>query len=285
MTLLPIDVVRLSGKGANEYLQGQVTADVNLLTEQGGSLDAFVLEPTGKVHSLVTIVRSEDTLNLLVDKGYGQTLLSRLKRFAIRAKTEFSLESDVEVFTSDGEMIMGGEPLVYVASRLLPTPFSIGTFDIDRSSTAKVDLSANLEYLGLLRSKQIAPLMRDLENVSVFPATFSDIFADLVSLSKGCYTGQELVARMDSRGSIAPLVFATFISRERLDQSINSDNLMVEGSDAGNVTSFYFDTGSNHIIATGYIKRRFVDSYSLEFVGVSTGATFERIKPPSAVPL
>ncbi len=280
MVQLPLEVVRLTGKGANDYLQGQVTADINSLVNPEAAVDAFVLEPTGKVSSLVTVTRKDDDLILLVDQGYGEALLTRLKRFAIRAKTEFILEGSARVYIGDDESAGDAHTLIYEATNLIPDPFVVIMEEEKQKANIESELHLDIDSFGLLRAERIAPLMRNLEGTPVFPATFPDIFTASVSLSKGCYTGQELVARMDSRGSAAPLAFSTFVpidSVDSLDSAIAPEALTVEGVDAGKVIEFY-NRDSKLLLATGYIKRTYADDWSLEFMGSSSKVRFMRFK-------
>ena len=279
---LPLDAVRLTGKGASEYLQGQVTADIGSLMEREDAVDAFILEPSGKVNSLVTVVRRDDDFVLLVDEGYSESLLARLKRFAIRAKTEFVLEGSAHVVIRDHESMGDFSPVTYTSTNLIPAPFVLRLGEKSEVDHEELETRLDINGLGLLRAERVAPLMRDLSDTSAFPATFPDIFTASVSLSKGCYTGQELVARMDSRGSTAPLVFSTLAPLDdtnSFDATLHSETLTVDDVEAGKVTTFYLDDHSKLMLATGYVKRSYADKLSVEFIGASSNVRFIRTKP------
>lgn len=76
---------------------------------------------------------------------------------------------------------------------------------------------------------------------------------DDVSFSKGCYTGQEIIARMESRGRLAKKLF-----RLRPAQPINAgSDLMLAGRHAGTVTSAA--NGPIGPVALGYVKTSVLD--------------------------
>jgi len=253
MTRFEMDCVVLSGKGAETYLQGQITQDVTEVAV-GGSIDAFVLEPSGKVHSLVTVLRAESEFYLLIDSGYRDGLIERLKRFSIRSKTEF--DSVAATIKSNEKEVPYKEAAtnVYRATKLIPLGFSIS---IGKQIEQFKD--TNFEVIRGIRVSSCIPSMVDVLGQNVFPASFPALFESAVSLKKGCYTGQELVARMDSRGSSAPLVFRGFrphvetaLYRDMIPQSLE---LRYKDDKAGVLTSLVFDEDDKLVVAGGYLKR------------------------------
>src|SRR5436305_2568552 len=85
---VPRDVVRTAGPEAVSYLQGQLSQDVEGLP-LGGSAESLLLSPQGKIDALVRVTRTaEDELLVDVDGGYGEAVVSRLRRFKLRTKVE-----------------------------------------------------------------------------------------------------------------------------------------------------------------------------------------------------
>ena len=85
------DVVDISGPQAVQYLQGQISADIEALAA-GQSAMSFVLDPKGRVESLFRITRlADDEFLADVESGYGQALQESLVRFKLGTKAEFQL--------------------------------------------------------------------------------------------------------------------------------------------------------------------------------------------------
>lgn len=75
-----------------------------------------------------------------------------------------------------------------------------------------------------------------------------------VSFSKGCYTGQEIIARMESRGKLAKML----MKLSSQDEIVVGDSLMHEGKSVGSITSVA--PTPNGYIGLGYIKTAVVES-------------------------
>lgn len=200
------DVLSVTGPQATDYLQGQCSQDVAAL-DVGGSADTLLLEPDGKLSALVRVVRTaEDTFVLDVEAGFGEAVAQRLARFKLRTK--------VEIAPLDWPCVALRGPLVGVgiARRGLPSgvralPFSWnGTEGVDllgpevESAVPEGALWCGTQSWEALRVEAGIPAMgRELDGRTI--AAEAWLVERAVSFTKGCYTGQELVARLDARGS------------------------------------------------------------------------------------
>lgn len=199
------DVVVVEGPEAIDYLQGQLSQDVAALGP-GESAPAFVLQPTGKVDALVRVTRLEEDAALLdVDRGWGDALLARLRRFLLRTKAE------LVPATWSGLAVRGPgslDVLVPAGARGLTVTWP-GVAGLDVLSDGEVALAGvplvEREALEVLRIECGVPAMgAELTDASI-PAEAGQWWIDAaVSFTKGCYTGQELTARIDSRGGNVP---------------------------------------------------------------------------------
>ena len=82
------DVLAVRGPDAEAYLQGQLSQDVAPLAV-GASADSLLLEPDGKLSALLRVTRTDGQGFVLdVDKGYGEAVAARLRRFLLRSKVE-----------------------------------------------------------------------------------------------------------------------------------------------------------------------------------------------------
>ena len=189
------DVITATGADARTYLHSQLSQDIASM-RVGETRQSLLLQPTGKLDGIIRVTCVEgETFILDVDAGCGDAVLARLNRFKIRVKVELSL---------------GRESWVAVRNVSSPIPGSIPAWRCDGTA---VDLRGESVDAGISQGS-----FDDFEEARIIAAwptmnvdvTESSIPAETgindvaVSFTKGCYPGQELVERMDSRGSIAP---------------------------------------------------------------------------------
>ena len=189
------DVITATGADARTYLHSQLSQDIAGM-RVGETRQSLLLQPTGKLDGIIRVTCVEgETFVLDVDPGCGDAVLARLNRFKIRVKVELSL---------------GSESWVAVRSVASPIPGSLPAWRCDgsavdlRTGTAPAEFKqGSLEEYEQARIIAAWPAMNvDVTETSI-PAE-TGIIDVAVSFTKGCYPGQELVERMDSRGSIAP---------------------------------------------------------------------------------
>ena len=228
----PRDVVRVAGPDAATYLQSQVSQDLRGLAV-GASAWTFLLEPTGKVVVLARVCRAaDDEFVLDTDAGFGETMAARLNRFRIRVKAEvesldwrcLAVRSDdgetsaVEVGGLDGATPAWGDGIDLLGPAVEPPSCQAGT---------AADLLA-------ARSAAAWPAMgNEIVPGETIPAE-TGVVSLAVSFTKGCYPGQELVERMDSRSASAP----RHVERVEVPAgTAPGDPYLVDGAQVGVVTS------------------------------------------------
>jgi folate-binding protein YgfZ len=213
------DVVLVQGPDAATYLQGQLSQDITPLTI-GDSAFALLLQPQGKVDAWLRVTRiGDEAFALDVDAGWGDAVLARLKRFLLRTKAELSLEHwPVAVHDTDDAEVPAGA--WKVASEVE------GTTTLLNASGGLTD-----DEIDARRIAAGIPRMGNELDESTIPAA-AGIVDRSVSFTKGCYTGQELVARIDSRGDRVPTKLRRVTGTAQV-----GDTLVVDGRDVGRVTS------------------------------------------------
>ena len=200
-TEYPRDVVQVSGADATTYLQSQVSNDLRPL-QVGDSAWSFLLQPTGRVDVLLRVWRTaDDTYVLDTDAGFGVVMVARLNRFKIRVKADIvPLEWRCVAVRGTSDTAGTADPGV---ERLVA--WGEGYDLLGASPLVPVDVPQGDAVLLLEARVQAAWPQMGIEIVpgETIPAETGVI--DLaVSFTKGCYPGQELVERMDSRAATAP---------------------------------------------------------------------------------
>jgi folate-binding protein YgfZ len=241
---VPRDAVLVSGPDAETYLQGQLSQDVAVLAG-GASAWTFLLQPTGKVDVFGRVTRrAADAFLIDTDGGFGPALVERLRRFLLRTKATV-------------------EPLAWRAIAVRNPGPTLVTTDAALVLSANWHEQRGFDLLGetveppLGATRVERPAYERLRVEAGWPAMGAELTADTIpaeagvvpvaaSFTKGCYTGQELVARIDSRGGHVPHL----LRHVRLERPAKAgDALEVDGKAVGRLTSVAGD------LALAYVGR------------------------------
>ncbi len=276
------DIVAVRGPEAEAYLQGQVSQEVAALAV-GASADSLLLEPDGKLSALLRVTRTDAQGFVLdVEGGYGDAVAARLRRFLLRSKVELehlpwrclSLRGAGVGEAAAGLLGVLGERGVLALS------FDWnGWTGIDLIGPDDVVLGPEVAALpqgivacgpGAVEACRIVsgiPAMgSELTNKTI--AAEAGLVERTVSFTKGCYTGQELVARLDARGSNVArrLVGVVAASGSPDDEDLTrgmtlhagdapADDGALEDRVVGTVTSAAWSPELGAWVALGYLHR------------------------------
>ena len=234
-------VFTVTGADAGKYLHSQLSNDIASL-HVGGSRYSFVLEPMGKVIALVRVTRAEEETFVLDTEnveGLGDQLLARLNRFKIRVKADIAVSSQryLSLRSRDGSPI---EQAGFAVSQW----GSGAVIDAPLTSIAESVVSqfvqVSPEEFDALRIRSSWPAMgSEIIAGETLPAA-TGVVPIAVSFTKGCYPGQELVERMDSRGSTAPKNLR-LLTGSIVDNAKSGDAVIVNGETVGEFTSVASD--------------------------------------------
>jgi folate-binding protein YgfZ len=234
------DAVTVRGPDSATYLQGQLSQDVAALPD-GASTWSWVLQPAGKVDALVRVTRvGPDEFLLDVDGGFGGSLVARLARFKLRTKADIEQEGWRALRVLDRrpeevDLVAPWADLVRFEVRADGSWGAAPAVDLWGPDVAVPD-GATLVDAGALEVARIeagVPKMGAELTERTIPAE-TGLVEGTVSFTKGCYTGQELVARIDSRGSNVPRHLRRLRSAVPLE--VGAD-LVAGGKVVGAVTS------------------------------------------------
>ena len=210
----PRDVVRVSGPDALTYLHGQVSQDL-LGMAVGDSRWTFLLQPAGRVEVLARVRRTDDdTFVFDVDGGYGEALVARL-----------------EPVPDPGQGGRRAVPWRVIAVRGvdgvddLVGPDPVPPEGVRRGHPRRA-------RAGSRRRRVAGDGFGDRPGETI-PAE-TGISDRAVNFTKGCYPGQELVERMDSRGAAAPRRLRVLAVEEGAEPG---DPIVHDGAEVGVLTS------------------------------------------------
>jgi folate-binding protein YgfZ len=268
------DVVRVAGPDAVAYLQGQISQDIDALAI-GSSARSFVLQPTGKVDAWARATRiAADEVVLDVDGGHGDALAARLRRFLLRTK------ADVDALDWRAVAIRGPRAAEAIPAGAgddaLVTPAGWpGVDGVDLLGPAvdpppgvpKVDASA---YESLRIRSGVPRMGAELTGATIPAETGRWVVDASVSFTKGCFTGQELVARIDSRGGHVPRHLRGLVADAGELPPVGAP-VVVDGAEVGRVTSAAPAPGTGRALALAYVGRAVTPPAAAEVSGGGPG--------------
>jgi folate-binding protein YgfZ len=245
---LPRDFVHAAGPDVTSFLQGQLSQNVAVLAP-GASTWALLLQPQGKVTAFLRVLRvGEEEFVLETDAGFGPAVFERLNRFKLRVKC------DLEPLAWRCLAVRGPKAHELVPEGVVADwPGLPGRDLVGESPVVPAGVTeCGMDTYEAVRIEAGIPVMgRELDEGTI-PAE-AGVVDMSVSFTKGCYTGQELVARIDSRGGNVPRRLRGLVLEAGpapVGAAVRAD-----GKDVGQLTSVAFSPGLDATVALAYVRR------------------------------
>ena len=235
-TLKNNGVIKLTGDEKVSYLQGQVTADINQLTDNNALL-ACHCDFKGKIWSVFYTFAWQDTILLVTHNSVLEKSLSELNKYGVFAKVEISNQSDKWQITGGsgalfaktttelfGELPTGDRKVISNAYGLVMSlQHPELRYLVLQPNDAEKQLNFNVAENGELW--EIADIQAGLGDIR--EATISEYVPQMLNLQslnaidfeKGCYMGQEVVARTKYLGRNKRAGFVLIAESENNDLS------------------------------------------------------------------
>jgi len=269
------DGVVVCGPGGLDWLQGQVSQDLSSLAGKGeegrhGSRETLVLSPQGKIDSSCRVTTlGPDSYLLDVRSGFGGALYERLRRFKLRVKADLELLDGLQSVEVRGPRAPSGRELASIGGTSLVAvvpvdwPSWTGSDVLFRGEVPAADLAlldvgldagpGDDEAFEAARIEAGVPELGLELTERTIPQEAGELVARTVSFTKGCYTGQELVARIDARGANTPRSLRGVVIEG--GKPTAGDAVLVAGAKVGELTSVAWSPGFAGYVALAYIKR------------------------------
>ena len=154
-------IIQISGIDSAEFLQGQITNDINLVSNDK-FIDSAVCNVQGRVISLFMIRKYAEDFQIIVDSSLSVKLLNHLKKYAVFFKTEMNIISQL----SKGLVVISDEE-----------------WEKDCIKKGRAEINDHL-------SEKFTPHELNYHK------------NEIINFQKGCFTGQEVIARMQYRGKL-----------------------------------------------------------------------------------
>lgn len=214
-----LSVIRASGEEAGHYLQGQVSCDLSAV-DQGAHRNGMHLSLKGRGLVSVRLVRQGDDYLLLCPNGMEETVIKALCKYRLHAKVDFTVDHELivlglagaldQVQTQLGELPPAGEYRHNERAIVLRYPYTEQLLMLVPEQHAEslwADVQDNRALTGangwqyqdiLAGEGHVFPGGED----RFMPQGLNYDVIGGVSFNKGCYTGQEVVARMHFKGKM-----------------------------------------------------------------------------------
>jgi len=292
-------ILVLTGRDRGKYLHAITSNNIQALEEGRGAL-ALLLNPQGRIQAELEVYAQAEKLLVRADASVRERTLTTLQKYIISSAVKIE-----DMTEKMGSMAVEGPVAAEIVQQAcgvelqnLPEmairDVTIGDITcqlLRRSHFGEpgAEFIAPREWLPLLWQKLLAavrahggePIGMDTLNalrleagVPWFGADFGDAMipheAALedthISFTKGCYTGQEIVERVRSRGHVnrkrVALKFST------AEPPLPGTKLRAGGADVGHVTSAAFSPAAGTAIGMGYLRREhFMPGSVVDFDG------------------
>jgi tRNA-modifying protein YgfZ len=192
-----LGTLQFKGPDAQKFLQGQLSNDVARLTP-GSMLRAGLHNAQGRTLALLWLIgRSQEDILALLPRELLSPIATQLRRYLLRAKLTLSdVSEQFRIHGVCGDK--GAQPppdgVLYDPGRALLIQPALQAAPsgkpMSREQWRALDIAAGVPQVYAATSAQFVAQMLNLDCV------------DAVSFSKGCYTGQEVIARAHYRGRV-----------------------------------------------------------------------------------
>lgn len=197
ITLPYLSVARFSGTDAGEFLHNQVSNDVQGL-DDGESVFACYCEPKGRVLALLLVCRVDDGFYVVMASALAKAVTDRMRMFVLRSQVEIELLDQCAIVGVIEETVPNATEL----ATILPVPGTERSLllldaktvaDADESTVdawKAAELRSGICWLDFATSGEFLPQWLGFDELGA------------VNFRKGCYPGQEIVARTRYLGKV-----------------------------------------------------------------------------------
>jgi folate-binding protein YgfZ len=277
------------GRDRERFLNGQVTNDVKALAPGAGCYTA-VVNAKGRMEGDACVYRLAEEFLLDCEPGWATALAQRLERYVIAddvqiadAAPHFGLLSvqgpraaevaralapsleppaqplslKVVAHAAWGELYVVNQPRVGVPGWEVYVPRAALEAAAETLRSAAAHLGGRLAGWEALETARIeAGIPRwgaDLDESTLPPE--AGLEARAISYTKGCYIGQEVLARIRTYGHVNRALCGLWLGEWQGALPARGDRLFRDGREVGHVTSATRSPGLNAAIALGYVRR------------------------------
>ncbi len=248
-----LNLLQVSGEKAGQLLHGQFTNNIRDLVPGTGNYNLF-LTVKGKVLADLHVLCREDDFLLLIPQNFFSLIRDHLQKLAPLSRvTLLDVSGNWRVIHVLGNSEPAAQPNTFLfrSDRLGETGYDVITpantnLSDALTKTSGKELTAN-EAENLRIQNGVPKVGIDVTEANL-PQEAG--LSHALNFTKGCYLGQEIVARLEYRGRLTKK-----LERLIIDGSAKADAILTENSDAvGRLTSVAFNEQTQKTHALGFVK-------------------------------
>jgi folate-binding protein YgfZ len=270
-------LIAVWGRESVQFLNGLITNDAAALAD-GAQMTAAFPNAQGRLLALVRVRKSEERFLFETDEATHEKVFQNLHRFTFAG--DFFVEDMsagyeyFEIFNNPADPTDPGNALIFngTASTDYFVPVDAAdAFENELRASGAIELGH--ELYELLRIENGVPKYGvDMDESTVVLETGLD---EAVSFNKGCYIGQEIIARIHFRGHVAKKLAGLMLDTAELPGSANGgpanyELLSPDGKNAGRLTSIVLSPRIGRIIALGYVRYDYLAEGTILKMGETT---------------
>lgn len=240
MDLSRFSLVAIRGEDRDSFLQGQLTNDIRELSHTHSQLSGHC-SPKGRMLANFRVLRRNDSILLQLPDDKLEEILKRLRMFVLRSKVEITDTSDglirigiagdcaaallaptiPELPKRDNDMVHSGELTTIRMAGSTPRFEIIGPLEPIKALWQTLSANARIadgDLWALLDIRAGIPTVYAATTDAFVPQMVNMQLIDGVSFTKGCYTGQEVVARMKYLGKLKRRMYLAGVETDTAPQ-------------------------------------------------------------------
>ncbi len=242
-TIAPLShlgVLSISGKDAATFLQGQTTCDIKALVDSEPKLGAYC-NAKGRTISTFIIIKLQETYQLILTVDLLGTVRKKLQMYVLRADVQLTDLSEQLCIIGVHNTELAAQENLYQYPQLANSYLFItepeqaqqyctelqtkhSALLVDANTWLNLDIQAGIPWLYADTSEKFVPQMLNLDKL------------EAISFTKGCYTGQEIVARTHYLGQNKRAMYrANCITKANIDKGCSVFDPEVSEADLGSV--------------------------------------------------
>ncbi|HFE38329.1 MAG TPA: folate-binding protein [Gammaproteobacteria bacterium] len=227
-----LSIVKITGADAKTFLQGQFSNDVNLLTENNSQLSSYN-SPKGRLYASFRLLKSGRDFLMLLPSEVTESIIKRLRMFIMRSNVNienisdnwksiglsgFSITSEINQAPQEANNVLTNKGTTYISlpgvtKRLLALGPEESIKQLTNRLTEK-NLLVNANHWKRLDIHAGLPNIYTATQESFVAQMVNLQFINGLSFTKGCYPGQEVIARMRYLGKLKKRMYRITINSD-----------------------------------------------------------------------
>ena len=247
-----LSTLSFSGSDAKEFLQGQMTQDINTISDQSYKMTS-ILNPKGRIIVTGLIKEFKGNIFFIISKDLSEDCVQWLSRYILRSDVKISIEKNY-IFGLNNEnqkqlfKYDENQQQLNISQISMDHSRYILLADDEASLKNKSIESINESEWILSDIKRGLPILSKESSEKYIPQMINLDLLEGISFSKGCYTGQEVVARVQHRGKIKQRMFHITTESNKSEIEHQSE-IMHENSKVGSLVNSIINKDILHSLA------------------------------------